>query len=326
VPRHRSEEHSGFDRFLRANRHRVLIAAEECELARHIEVGTLAAAALERGVTNQAARAELEAQVRAGRRAGETFVLHNLRLVVSIASRYQHRGLDLEDLFQEGVFGLHRAVQKFDRMRGFKFSTYATWWIRQSITHAIAHQARTIRLPMHVVEVVHRVNAAERRFESDHGRAPTVVEVAAATGLDEAIVKRMRELRRTPLSLDVPPAETYVAGDECETETGSELSDREREILRNAHGDTDATDLDRLIDRLAANEVARDALAQLNERELAVVTLRFGLDGGEGRTLEAVGQQFGRTRERIRQIESNVLAKLRDPARSGAARDLLEVA
>ncbi|MEM9465642.1 MAG: RNA polymerase sigma factor RpoD [Actinomycetota bacterium] len=244
--------------------------------------------------------------VRDGDRASDELIRANLRLVVSIAKRYVGRGMVLLDLVQEGNLGLMRAVEKFDHTKGFKFSTYATWWIRQAITRAIADQARTIRIPVHMVEAMNRVKRIQRQMHQELKREPTVEELAAE--VDEP-VEKVREILRIGLdllSLDSP------VGDEDESNLGDFIEDQ------NA-----AAPIDVAARHLLATAVG-DVLVELSEREQEVVRLRFGLEDGRPRTLEEVGRQFGVTRERIRQIEAKTLAKLRHPHRSDRLRDYLE--
>ena len=244
--------------------------------------------------------------VRDGDRASDELIRANLRLVVSIAKRYVGRGMVLLDLVQEGNLGLMRAVEKFDHTKGFKFSTYATWWIRQAITRAIADQARTIRIPVHMVEAMNRVKRVQRQMHQELKREPTVEELAAE--VDEP-VEKIREILRIGLdllSLDSP------VGDEDESNLADFIKDE------NA-----AAPVDVAARHLLASAVG-DVLVELSDREQEVVRLRFGLEDGRPRTLEEVGRQFGVTRERIRQIEAKTLAKLRHPHRSDRLRDYLE--
>ncbi|MGB0502362.1 MAG: RNA polymerase sigma factor RpoD, partial [Acidimicrobiales bacterium] len=247
-----------------------------------------------------------ERLVRDGDRASDELIRANLRLVVSIAKRYVGRGMVLLDLVQEGNLGLMRAVEKFDHTKGFKFSTYATWWIRQAITRAIADQARTIRIPVHMVEAMNRVKRVQRQMHQELKREPTVEELAAE--VDEP-VEKIREILRIgldTLSLDSP------VGDEDESNLADFIKDE------NA-----AAPVDVAARHLLASAVG-DVLVELSDREQEVVRLRFGLEDGRPRTLEEVGRQFGVTRERIRQIEAKTLAKLRHPHRSDRLRDYLE--
>jgi len=244
--------------------------------------------------------------VRDGGRARDELTRANLRLVVSIAKRYVGRGMVLLDLVQEGNLGLMRAVEKFDHTKGFKFSTYATWWIRQAITRAIADQARTIRIPVHMVEAMNRVKRVQRQMHQELKREPTVEELAAE--VDEPIEKIRDILRisQDPLSLDSP------VGEEDESNLGDFIEDQ------NA-----VAPIDQAARNLLTTAVS-EVLFELSDREQEVVRLRFGLDDGRPRTLEEVGRQFGVTRERIRQIEAKTLAKLRHPHRSDRLRDYLE--
>jgi RNA polymerase sigma factor (sigma-70 family) len=281
-------------------RTKLLTAVQEVELARRIEAGLFAEEKLATVAGLPAdLRADLETIAREGRVAKDHLLEANLRLVVSIAKRYTGRGMAFLDLIQEGNLGLIRAVEKFDYSKGYKFSTYATWWIRQAITRAMADQARTIRIPVHMVEQVNRMVRARRDLAASLGREPSVAEVAGALGVPEFQVIELISYDREPVSLDQAVGEDgesalgdFVAGDDPRREPADEVS---RGMLR--------------------NEV-EIVLATLSQREQAVIRLRFGLDDGRQRTLDEVGREFGLSRERIRQIEKVTLLKLRQPSRA----------
>jgi len=291
----------------------LLSGAEEVSLAKRIEAGSQAAGVLldarADGSLDALAseqRRELAAQVRDGKAAKAHLTQANLRLVVSIAKRYSNRGLPLLDLIQEGNLGLMRAVEKFDHARGFKFSTYATWWIRQAITRAIADQARTIRIPVHMVESMNRVLLVQRQMAQELEREPTVNELAVRVDMTPDRVREILRIAQDPLSLDSPVGELDDAS----------LSDFIADQSAEAPADS-AT-------RTMLNDTLDETLDGLSERERAVVRMRFGLDDGQPHTLEEVGREFGVTRERIRQIEAKTLAKLRQPQRSQKLRDYFE--
>ncbi len=291
----------------------LLTAEEEVQLAKRIEAGaeasTESAALLTGGTWERVAtekRRALRRSSRDGDRARQELTSANLRLVVSIAKRYVGRGVPILDLIQEGNLGLMRAVQKFDHSKGFKFSTYATWWIRQAITRAIADQSRTIRVPVHMVESINKVVRAQRALAQKLERDPTMAEIGHEVDLDEEKVGEiLRIAQQDPLSLDSP------VGDEDDTSMADFIPDK------------GAAPLD-LAARKLLEQTVRDVLDDLSDRESEVVRLRFGLVDGRPRTLEEVGKEFGVTRERFRQIESKTLAKLRHPLRSEKLRDYLD--
>ena len=288
----------------------LLTGNQEVTLAQALEVGNQARERLifleDQGGMTSAEQRVLEKRVRDGDRAREALTNSNLRLVVSIAKRYAGRGMGLLDLVQEGNLGLMRAVERFDHSKGFKFSTYATWWIRQAITRAIADQARTIRIPVHMVDIIQKVNRAQREMLQELGREPTIEEVGVRTDLTAEKVREIIRLAYDPISLESPVGE----------DDGSVLGDFIEDQSAIAPGDAAMTSLLR--------DAVDMALADLNEREREVMRRRFGLDDGQVRTLEQVGKELMVTRERIRQIETKTLAKLRHPLRSQKLREYLE--
>jgi RNA polymerase primary sigma factor len=284
----------------------LLTAEDEVELAKAIEAGLFAEEKLGGGMPMlDAITSDLELLVAEGARAKQRLTEANLRLVVSIAKRYIGRGLVFLDLIQEGNLGLIRAVEKFDYTRGYKFSTYATWWIRQAITRAIADQARTIRVPVHMVETINKLARVQRQLHQELGREATAAEIAAELGLEVGRVAEIQRIAQEPVSLQSPIGEE-------ESDLGDFIEDADAVVPIEAAAFVMLQDqLDRVLDQLA-------------EREQRIIQLRFGLTDGHPRTLEEVGREFGVTRERIRQIESKTLAKLRHPSRAQVLREYLD--
>jgi RNA polymerase primary sigma factor len=289
----------------------LLNAEEEVDLAKRIEAGLYAAERLrqaeetaEKLITQM--RRDLRWIVRDGERAKNHLLEANLRLVVSLAKRYTGRGMAFLDLIQEGNLGLIRAVEKFDYTKGYKFSTYATWWIRQAITRAMADQARTIRIPVHMVEVINKLGRIQRELLQDLGREPTPEELAKEMDITPDKVLEIQQYAREPISLD------QTIGDEGDSQLGDFIEDSEAVVA------VDAVSFTLLQDQL------QSVLQTLSEREAGVVKLRFGLTDGQPRTLDEIGQVYGVTRERIRQIESKTMSKLRHPSRSQVLRDYLD--
>jgi len=287
----------------------LLNAAEEVELAMRIEAGLFAEEKLSHmSAAEKSSQLGLDLQwvARDGQRAKSHLLGANLRLVVSLAKRYTGRGMQFLDLIQEGNLGLIRAVEKFDYTKGFKFSTYATWWIRQAITRAMADQARTIRIPVHMVEVINKLARVQRQMLQDLGREPTPEELSRELDMTPEKVIEVQKYGREPISLHTP------LGEDGDSEFGDLIEDTEAVVPADAVG---FTMLQKQLESL---------LDSLSEREAGVIRMRFGLGDGMPKTLDQIGDTFGVTRERIRQIESKTMAKLRHPSRSQSLRDYLE--
>ena len=284
----------------------LLNAAQEVELAKRIEAGLFAEEKLADGKVAAKLLDELEWVVQDGRRAKNHLLEANLRLVVSLAKRYTGRGMLFLDLIQEGNLGLIRAVEKFDYTKGYKFSTYATWWIRQAITRAMADQARTIRIPVHMVEVINKLARVQRQMLQDLGREPTPEELALELDMTPEKVVEVQKYGREPISLHTP------LGEDGDSEFGDLIEDSEAIVP------ADAVSFTLLQEQLHA------VLDTLSEREAGVVSMRFGLTDGQPKTLDEIGKVYGVTRERIRQIESKTMSKLRHPSRSQVLRDYLD--
>lgn len=284
----------------------LLNAEQEVELAKRIEAGLFAEEKLAEGITDLELRDDLEWIAEDGRRAKNHLLEANLRLVVSLAKRYTGRGMLFLDLIQEGNLGLIRAVEKFDYTKGYKFSTYATWWIRQAITRAMADQARTIRIPVHMVEVINKLARVQRQMLQDLGREPTPEELALELDMTPEKVVEVQKYGREPISLHTP------LGEDGDSEFGDLIEDSEAIVPSDAVSFT------------LLQEQLESVLDTLSEREAGVVRMRFGLTDGQPKTLDEIGKVYGVTRERIRQIESKTMSKLRHPSRSQVLRDYLD--
>ncbi len=307
--RRSSSDHDASDHALRQyldgiGQFDLLTADDEVRLAKAIERGREAEEALDQGRIGRSERQKLQALARRGSSARQEFISANLRLVVSIAKRYTSTGLPLLDLIQEGNLGLIRAVEKFEYRKGFKFSTYATWWIRQAITRAIADKGRTIRVPVHLMDTISQVRGAENRLMKVTGRRPTIEEIAQDAGLDPKRVEDALKVAPEPVSIHQPVGEDDATlGDFIEDTEAIAPFEMAAIGLRKA-------DLERVLERL-------------NERERIVLQMRYGLEDGIPRTLDEVGRHFELTRERIRQIEAKALAKLRHPANPTGLRHMM---
>ncbi|HAT1180454.1 TPA: sigma-70 family RNA polymerase sigma factor [Corynebacterium striatum] len=282
----------------------LLSAEDEVELAQRIEVGLYAEYKLANAEKiTRAEKRDLKILVREGKKARSHLLEANLRLVVSLAKRYTGRGMPLLDLIQEGNLGLIRAMEKFDYAKGFKFSTYATWWIRQAITRGMADQSRTIRLPVHLVEQVNKLSRIKREMYQSLGREATNEELAEESGIEESKIEMLLRQSRDPVSLDMP------VGTDEEAPLGDFIEDAE------------ATDAETAVVAAMRHSDIRGVIETLEEREQDVIRLRYGLDDGVPRTLDQIGRRFGLSRERVRQIEREVMAKLRDGNRADRLRE-----
>jgi RNA polymerase primary sigma factor len=283
----------------------LLTPEEEVELARRIERGRAAERRLAQGGLSPEERRRLEEIVADGRAAQEHLILANTRLVISVAKKYAGRGLPLSDLIQEGNIGLIRAVKKFDWRRGHKFSTYATWWIRQAVTRAIADQSRTIRVPVHMGDQINKLMRLQQQLAQELGREPTPEELAEAMGIPRARAEQLLQMARQPLSLETP------TDDEEESVLGDFIEDRGTASPAEA------------VSQQMLRKILHEALATLSPREARILQLRYGLADGRSYTLEEVGRKLGVTRERVRQIEAQALARLRHPTYARKLREFL---
>ena len=284
----------------------LLNAEQEVQLAKRIEAGLFAEETVHEGASSADAADDLRWISEDGRRAKNHLLEANLRLVVSLAKRYTGRGMLFLDLIQEGNLGLIRAVEKFDYTKGYKFSTYATWWIKQAITRAMADQARTIRIPVHMVEVINKLARVQRQMLQDLGREPTPEELAKELDMTPEKVVEVQKYGREPISLHTP------LGEDGDSEFGDLIEDSEAVVPAEA------------VNFTLLQEQLHDVLDTLSEREAGVVSMRFGLTDGQPKTLDEIGKVYGVTRERIRQIESKTMSKLRHPSRSQVLRDYLD--